>query len=259
MTRSHSQVTLAVWRALLLREAVSRLFGKRAALFWLLLEPVANMAFFVFVYTALRMHHVSGMDTAQWMMSGMLAFFLYKRTASQGQAAIGANLALYTYRQVKPVDAVLVRSFLEGLLMLIITLIVFAGAWLWGIPLQLQDPLMVISAALGLWLLAVGWGLTVSVVTELVPELGNILNMLMAPLMLISGVVFPLSAIPYPWREWIMLNPIAHGIEGVRIGIAPMYHAVPELNLLYLHGFTLTLLLLGLALQVRFQRRLVAL
>jgi capsular polysaccharide transport system permease protein len=50
MTRSNWQVTVAVWRALLLREAVSRLFGRRAALFWLLLEPVAHMAFFVFVF-----------------------------------------------------------------------------------------------------------------------------------------------------------------------------------------------------------------
>jgi len=259
MTRSNWQVTVAVWRALLLREAVSRLFGRRAALLWLLLEPVAHMAFFVLVFTVLRMRHVGGMDTALWVVSGMLAFFLFRRTASQGQAAVGANLALYTYRQVKPVDSVLVRSFLEGLLMLIVAAIVFTGAWLWGIALQLHSPLMVAAAVLGLWLLAVGWGLAASVATEMVPELGNILGMLMTPLMLVSGVIFPLSAIPYPWREWIMLNPIAHGIEGVRAGIAPYYHAVPELNLTYLYGFTLVLLFLGLALQVRFQRRLVAL
>ncbi len=259
MTRPPWQVTLAVWRALLLREAVSRLFGRRAALFWLLLEPVAHMAFFVFIFTVLRMRHVGGMDTALWIITGMLAFFLFRRTAIQGQAAVGANQALYAYRQVKPVDSVLVRGLLEGLLMFIVAAIVLTGAGLWGIPLQLHAPLTVASALVGLWGLGMAWGLATSVAAELVPELGNILGMLMMPLMLISGVIFPLSAIPYPWREWIMFNPIAHGVEGVRAGIAPFYHAVPELSLAYLHGFTLVVLFLGLALHVRFQRRLVAL
>jgi capsular polysaccharide transport system permease protein len=79
------------------------------------------------------------------------------------------------------------------------------------------------------------------------------------PLMLISGVIFPLSAIPYPWREWLMWNPVAHGIEGVRAGISPYYHHVPELNLNYLLGFALVLVFLGLVLQRRFRSRLVSL
>lgn len=257
--RSNWQVTWAVWRALLLREAVSRLFGRRAALFWLLLEPMAHIAFFVFIFTVLRMRHVGGMDTALWLIVGFLAFFLFRRTAIQGQGAVGANRALYTYRQVKPVDGVLVRSLLEGLLMLLVGTLVLAGAGLWGVPLQLHDPLTVASALLGLWLLGVAWGLMASVAVELVPELGNLLSMLMMPLMILSGVIFPLSAIPPPWREWVMLNPIAHGIEGVRAGIAPYYHAVPELNLAYLHGYTLVALFLGLALQIRYQRKLLAL
>lgn len=257
--RTNWQVTWAVWRALLLREAVSRLFGKRAAFFWLLLEPLAYLAFLSFIYTVLRTRHIGGMDTVLWLISGLLAFFLFRRAAIQGQGAVGVNRALYSYRQVKPVDTVLVRCFLEGLLMLLIGSIVVVGAGLWGVNLQMHDPLAVISALLGLWLLGLAWGLVASVAVELIPELGNILRMFMLPLKILSGVIFPLSAIPQQWREWVMLNPLAHGIEGVRAGIAPYYYAVPELNLAYMHGFTLVALFLGLALQIRFKQKLLSL
>lgn len=259
MNRSPLQVTLSVWHALLLREAVARMFGKRAAAAWLLLEPVAGIAFMLLVFTVLRTRFIGGMDTALWLSSGLLAFYLFRRTANQGASAVGANLALYTYRQVKPVDTVLSRCVLEGLLMLLIASLVFAGLALAGVPLQLHDPLLVMVSLTGLWLLGLGWGLAVSVATELVPETGNLLSLLLMPLMLISGAIFPLAAIPYPWREWLMWNPVAHGIEGVRAGISPYYHHVPELSMNYLLGCTLVLVFLGLVLQRRFRSRLVSL
>lgn len=259
MKRSPWRITLSVWHALLLREAVARMFGRRAAVVWLFLEPVASIAFLLLIFTVLRTRFVGGMDTLLWLSSGLLAFYLFRRTANQGASAVGANLALYTYRQVKPVDTVLTRCVLEGVLMLVIATLVFSALALLGVPLQLHDPLQVMVSLLGLWLLGVGWGLAVSVATELVPEVGNLLNLLMMPLMLISGAIFPLSAIPYPWREWLMFNPVAHGIEGVRAGISAYYHHVPELSLSYLLGFALVLVFLGLVLQRRFRSRLVSL
>ncbi len=259
LSRSSWRITLAVWHALLLREAVARLFGKRMALLWLLLEPTAHIGFMAFIYTALRTRVIGGMDTVIWLASGLLAFFLFRRTANQGAAAVGANQPLYTYRQVLPVDTVLVRSVLEALLMGLVGAVIVAALVVLGKTTPLHDPLEVALSLLGLWLLALGWGLAASVATELVPELGNVLGMLMMPLMLISGVVFPLSAVPYPWREWLLYNPVAHGIEGVRAGLSPYYHHVPELDLGYLFGFSLVLIFLGLALQVRFRSRLVAL
>lgn len=258
MKRSPWQITVSVWHALLLREAVARMFGRRAAAAWLFLEPVAGIAFMLLIFTVLRARFVGGMNTLLWLSAGLLAFYLFRRTANQGASAVGANLALYTYRQVKPVDTVLTRCVLEGVLMLVIAALVFSVLALLGVPLQLHDPLQVIVSLLGLWLLGMGWGLAASVAAELVPELGNLLSLLLMPLMLISGAVFPLSAIPYPWREWLMLNPVAHGIEGARAGISPYYHHVPELSLNYLLGFALALVFLGLVLQRRFRSRLVS-
>lgn len=235
------------------------MFGRRAAALWLFLEPVASIAFVLLIYSVLRTRFIGGMDTLLWLSSGLLSFYLFRRTANQGAAAVGANRALYTYRQVKPADTVLSRCVLEGILMLVVAALVFAGLALLDVPLQLDDPLEVGAAMLGLWLLGVGWGLAVSVASELVPELGNLLKLLMMPIMLISGAILPLSSVPYPWREWLMYNPVAHGLEGVRAGISPYYHHVPELDVSYLLGCALVLVFLGLVLQRRFRSRLVSL
>ena len=257
-TRSPLQVTLAVWHALLLRESLSRLFHRRAAWAWLLLEPIAHVLFLVVVFSVIRITHIGGIETALWLIVGMLAYFMFNRTAIQCGQAVRANGALFTYRQVKPVDTVLVRSMLEGVLMIAVCLVLLTGAGLWGLHVIPHDPLGVFLAFLGLWLLGVGFGLVTSVLTNLVEELDKIVGIAMLPMYMASGTMVPLAAIPSPYREWLMLNPVAHGLEAARLGFAPYYHAVPELSVSYLYGFALTLLFAGLALHTRFQQRLIS-
>jgi capsular polysaccharide transport system permease protein len=170
--------------------------------------------------------------------------------------ALGANKALFAYRQVKPVDTTLVRGGLEGFLMTVIAGVQLAGAALLGHRVVPDDPLQVIEAFFSLWLLGVGFGLTASVVTELVPEAGRVIKLVMMPLYLVSGVMFPIAVVPPPYRDWLMLNPIAHGLEAARAGFASHYHMIPGASLSYLHGFALTTVFVGLALHRRFALRL---
>lgn len=254
--RSSSVITLSVWKALFLREALSRIFAGRAAWFWLLAEPVFHVAYLIFIFTVIRVRSVGGIDTAIWIIAGLLAFFMFRRTGTQVMNAVGANQALFAYRQVKPVDTVLVRGGLEGFLMIIITSILLTGAALFGHSVVPADPLAVLEAFFGLWLLGLGFGLVTSVVSELVPELGRVIMLVMKPLYLISGVMLPLSAVPQPYRDWLLLNPVAHGLEAARLGFAPYYHAVPELSIAYIYDVALVSIFLGLALQRRFAVRL---
>jgi capsular polysaccharide transport system permease protein len=255
--RTSLAITLSVWKALFLREALSRLFSGRATWFWLLAEPVFHVTYMLVIFTIIRVRTVGGIDTTLWLMTGMLAFFMFRRTGTQVMNAISANQALFTYRQVKPVDTLLVRGGLEGLLMIVVASILLAGAALFGHSVAPADPLAVIEAFLGLWLVGMGFGLVTSVASELVPELGRVINFVMMPLYMVSGVIFPLSAVPQPYRDWLMLNPVAHGLEAARLGFAPYYHAVPELSIAYIYGFALVSIFLGLALHRRFALRLV--
>ena len=250
-------ITLSVWRALFLREALARLFAGRATWFWLVADPVFNVAYLAFIYTVIRVRTVGGIDTVMWLMVGMLGFFMFRRTGTQVQNAISANQPLFTYRQVLPVDTALVRAGLEASLMVVVASVLLTGAAILGHSVVPADPLAVFEAFFGLWMVGLGFGLVTSVAIELVSELGKVLKLLMMPLYILSGVILPLSAVPPPYRGWLMLNPVAHGLEAARLGFAPYYHAVPELSVAYLYAFGLVSIFFGLALHRRFATKLV--
>ena len=171
LSRPGLSVLRSTWKALFLRETVNRLSAGRAAWVWLLVEPMVHVFFMLAMFTLVRVTAVGGIDVTVWLTIGMLSFFLFRRTANQCANAIGANRALFTYRQVKPVDTVLVRAATEGFLMLlVITLAVIVLALL-GHRVAPADPLELIGALLGLWLVGLGYGLIASVGVELIPEL----------------------------------------------------------------------------------------
>ncbi|KAF7598828.1 MAG: ABC transporter [Candidatus Dactylopiibacterium carminicum] len=246
------RVTLSVWYALLLRESLTRLFSRRAAWAWLMAEPLFHIAYMLAIFTGIRAYKMGGVDVAIWLITGMCAFFMFRRVASQGQNAISANQALFSYRQVLPVDTVIVRALLEGVLMLLVTCVLLAGAALFGHDVVPDEPLLVIGAAFGLWLIGLGWGLITSVLCGLVAEVGNLIGFLM----LLSGAIMPINSIPQPYRDYLILNPLVHGIDAVRLGFAPYYHAIPELSLPLLYAWALGMLALGLILQVHYRERL---
>lgn len=257
-SRTSASITLSVWKALFLREALSRLFASRGAWFWLFAEPVFHVAYLTFIFTVIRLRTIGGIDTTLWVIVGMLAFFVFRRTGTQVLNAINANQALFSYRQVKPVDTAVVRGALEGLLMIIVASILLLGAALLGHSVMPADPLSVMAALFGLWLVGMGFGLVTSVLAELIPEASQLIKLVMMPLYILSGVIFPISAIPPPYRAWLMLNPVAHGVEAARLGFAPYYHAVSGLSIGYIYSFSLVSIFLGLALHRRFAAKLVA-
>lgn len=250
--RNSLVVTFSVWKALLLREALARLFSGRASWFWLIAEPILHMAIFGFMYAGIRQRTIGGIDTLIWLVLGLNGFFLFRRTASQMAGAIDSNRALFSYRQVKPTDTVLMRGALEGILMVMVITIVLAGLALLGHDIIPTDPLRVLGALFGLWLLGVSLGLIISVLSELAPEFRQIINMAMMPLYFISGVLFPIASIPEPYRDWLLLNPVAHGLEEARSGFAPYYHAVQGASITYVYEFSLISIFIGLLLHRRF-------
>jgi capsular polysaccharide transport system permease protein len=256
LSRKSLSISLAVWKALFLREAISRVTSSRAAWAWMLVEPIVHMGFMLLLYTMVRMRVVAGADTVVWLLVGLTTFFTARNIYQRGMGAISANQALFGYRQVLPVDTVLVRAALETFLGLIIACALIAIVALFGFDVLPRDPLLVLASYVGVLLCALGLGLILSVAAQMISELGNVADMLFTPLYFLSGVIFPLTAIPPRYREWVFYNPFAHGLELLRNGFFPLYHAAPEANLTYLYLFALTSIFLGLALQVRFALQL---
>lgn len=112
--RSSLAVTLSVWRALMLREALSRLFATRISWAWLLFEPVFHVAYLLLLYGAAHVHSIGNLDTPIWIMVGIQAYFLFRKTADQVAGAAADNGALFAYRQVRPIDTLIARAARRG-------------------------------------------------------------------------------------------------------------------------------------------------
>jgi capsular polysaccharide transport system permease protein len=252
-------VTTSVWKALFLRETLARVSAGRAAWLWLLIEPLAHVVFLMVLFSTLRSRAVAGTDFAQFLALGVLGFFVFRNTAQRSMDAIEANAALFAYRQVKPVDTVAVRCAIEGILQTVTALVLLGGVALFAPPVRIGDPLGVIVAFTGLWAFGTGIGLVLSVANELVPELARLARLMFTPLYFASGVMFSPHILPAQAQRWLLYNPITHGLESMRVAFFPGYVSVPTVNPGYLYGSAMLLILFGLALHLRFARRLVAL
>jgi capsular polysaccharide transport system permease protein len=255
--RSATSVTLAVWRALFLREALTRLSAGRFAWVWLFLEPVAQVALLMVVFTIVRGKSLPFFDFAVFLAIGVLGFGMFSNVALRSMEAISANMALFAYRQVKPVDAVLIRAILEGVLQLLVSVILLSGAAFIGLRITRIDVMQILTVVLAMWGFGAGFALLLSVPARLVPEVAKIVRMLFAPLHLISGIFFSPFMVPAELRQWLLLNPIMQGIELLRTAFLAGYPLVPDADIGYLSTFAVSSIFFGLALQIRFARRLI--
>ncbi|MFH7566172.1 ABC transporter permease [Oceanimonas smirnovii] len=259
-SRTPWQVTRSVWFAMFMREAVSRTMADRMGWFWMIFEPMVVIAIIVIMRSFISGGHrlITGADFIPWMIVGMMGFFLVREGMSRSQGAIKSILSLFAYRQVQPSDPVFVQTWLDGLLRTVVFMLFIAAAMLLEQKIFPDNIVHAVFGWVSLWLLALGLALVVSVSATLVPEIGKVIKMLSLPLMIISGTIFPLNVLPHHLLEYIMLNPIAHGLEFIRAGFFENYRVTHGTSLMYLWMWILSLNALGLIMHIRYKERLKA-
>jgi capsular polysaccharide transport system permease protein len=258
-SRGPWRVTCSVWYAMFMREAVTRTMADRMGWFWMIFEPAAFIAIMVGIRSFIRGDRlIVNAEFIPWMIAGMMGFFLVREGMLRGMGAIEGNSALFAYRQVQPVDPVIVRVFLEGMLRSFIFLLFIAGGLMLGLDIYPDNAIRAMLAWLSLWSLGLALGLLTSVLATLVPEIGRIIRMLSLPLLILSGVIFPLNRLPHWLLEYLMLNPIPHGLETLRLGFFENYQVIHGTSMLYFWLVTLSLTALGLLMHLRFVDRLKA-
>lgn len=257
--RTPWQVTRSVWHALFMREVLARTTADRMAWFWMIAEPVAMVVVMVGIRAVVASgHKIGGADFIPWFISGLLGFYLFRENMMRSLGAVNASKALFAYRQVKPIDPVLIRCYLEGMLKSFIFLMFILVCALLGFDLVPDEPLNALSIWLSIWVLGIGTGLTFSALSTLIPEIGRVIHILSLPLLILSGAMIPLNFLPYNLQQLLLLNPIVHGIESLRLAFFSSYRSLDEISMLYLWGWALGLIALGLMLHLKFEARLKA-
>jgi capsular polysaccharide transport system permease protein len=125
---------------------------------------------------------------------------------------------------VKPLDIFFARFIYELITTLFsFTLFCVIGMWM-GMRLSLASLDLLLACMIVTWLLGCGMGLIFGVAAAHVKEVEKIASVLTSPLMFISAVFFPISAMPMFAQKLLLMNPLVHTIELSRHALFPFYH-----------------------------------
>lgn len=250
---------MSVWWALFVRELLQRTMADRFGWFWLLAQPILIVIVFVAIRAVIlggAARTIAGAEFIPWLVAGLLGFQMFREVVMRSLNAVEQNRKLFSYRQVKPIDPVLVRCYIEGNLNSFILVLFITASLLFEFSLLPHDPVGALMVWFALWVVGTGTGLIVSTLSVLFPEVRKIMPLIMTPLFLTSGVIFPLNFLPAQYLGWLLWNPLVHGIELTRVYFFASYQPVAGVSGTYLAMWACTLLALGLLLHLRYDQRL---
>jgi capsular polysaccharide transport system permease protein len=161
--RGSLEVFSAVLYALFLREVNTRFSSGTLGYFWVIFEPLMQIAIFVTVKLAL-FGSASNMDYATFITVGFIAFNLFRHIIDRSMSAFNSNRGLYAYKQVKPIDGLIARVLVEILISAIIALIFLFVALYMGRDICVEDLGMVLFGFIWLIVFAFGFGLFIAVI-----------------------------------------------------------------------------------------------
>ena len=255
--RGGLKVMYASIRALLLRELQTRFGQYRLGYLWVFLEPLLTIGIMVILFGTVMQRTLPGMDYTVFLINGIIPFFMFRTGVTLGISATESNRGLFSYRPVKPIDALLARNILEFLLKFT-AYIAFTAAFVWfGYHISFEQ----IPQLLGYWTLLFIFMLACSlifiVIGDFSKEVGKFLSVFFLILYFLSGILYSIHIIPVQYREYLLYNPLIHIFELMRHAVVPTYNLVPGISLSYFVIWMILSLFIGLLLYTRFERRMV--
>jgi capsular polysaccharide transport system permease protein len=225
---------LRVVSALARREMHLRAAKGTFGLIGVFIEPLALIGTFLALRILLRSAgDGTYMNLVLWLALGFVPFFMFADIAIKAIGGVEKSSELYFYRRLRPLDSLMGNALLLAQIFgLLLLLFVLATAlWEWRFPVA--DLGRAIFIFIGIALLGFGIGLATLVIGHRLPILAWMMKMFLRRILLwTSCIFFPISIIPDVFRPWILWNPIAHGVELLRISVNPSYPA-PGVSALY--------------------------
>ncbi|MFB9213680.1 ABC transporter permease [Vibrio sinaloensis] len=249
MTKAIKRTRFEVWKnvifALFLREIKSR-FNDKIGLAWTVIQPIM----FIIILSLMRGRLDGGVThsipTFVFMFFGMSTVLLFMSTMNAVYNSIKKNKALFAFRQVTPIAAVISSAFFEMIAYIFIYIIMYMIMYFLKIEIVLFNFLLLLLCVVSTWLIAISVGLIFALIRSFIPEFDKVKAVIMRPMLFISGVFFSLQDLPRSTWKYFDWNPVLHAIELIRQAAYPSFGAI-GVSLGYLLFLTLTLVCFALA------------
>jgi len=255
--RTSLEIFNSVVMALFLREVQTRFGTKKMGYFWAIFDAMFMVLIFAGLKTVLSSKSMPGVDYPVFLATGFLAYFLFQHIVKNSMGAFSANQALFAYKQVKPFDTIVTRVFIEILVSSVATLVFIAIGLYFDFDIAVKDFDMVMLAVIWLCLFGFGLGLMFAVLAYFYETFGKVVNVIMAPLLWISALMYTVDSLPPVLRELILYNPLVHFIEMIH---GFYFHALDTryVDYEYMLYWTIVPLFLGLFFYVRAEKRILS-
>jgi len=212
-SRTSWQIMCETVHALLMREIKSRFGANRLGYFWAIAEPVAQAAVLATLFTLIGRNSLSGIPVALFMITGILPYKVFLKLLLQLSAAVNANKALLTYRQVSAIDPIIARIIIEVTTFIMAYLVIISiMGWL-DFEVIPANILALLMASALLVVFGIGIGLMLCVAMSYWQDTSKIVTMCMRPMFFISGIFFTATMIPQQYWYLFTWNPIFHALE----------------------------------------------
>ena len=224
--RSRPTILRDVLRALFLREVRNRYGAYRFGYFWAVAQPIILVMALQLVHVLLKRRGdglIYGVDGMYFFLLGVLPWFMFANGYHQCMGAIRQNRGMYTYRQVQPIDIIIIRCTLTFVIQTI-ALVVIVTAFHWsGRPISLAEPAAFVAMLTLLYLFTMSIGLIADVFVTRNEDVRNFLIPVDRVLLFISGVFFTLDAMPRELHPYLLWNPLLHAFELGRAAMLEQY------------------------------------
>lgn len=254
--RQHRRfATFRTITALMLRE-MSTSHGKAAGgYFWSIAEPVGGIILLTIIFSVGFRHPPLGTNFAIFYATGIIPFMGYLELSNKVAGSISYSQAFLGYPAVTFMDALLARIMFNAATHIFVAAIIFTVI-VGFMETRTHPEIVGIAIAMVMMIVfASGVGTMNCFLFSAFPWWKSAWSILMRPLFLVSCIFFVFDTIPLPYRDWLWWNPLVHVVGQMRSSFYPSYRA-DYVSHLYVFGLSLALLVVGLALLIRFHRDL---
>lgn len=226
----------------------ARVARSRLGVMWVVISPLAQVAIFAFVLSAIMTQRLPGIDSpfaySIYLLAGFLAWTLFVEIVNRCLTIFIDN-ANALKKIVFPRIALPLIAAGAALVNNMIFLAALCGAYLLlghnPLPGLVWYPVLALVTAA----LALGLGLTLGVLNVFMRDIGQLVQILLQLGFWLTPIVYMPTILPELYRDWIKINPMFWVVDGYHRSFA-FLEAPQPLVLIGLSGLALGLMALAL-------------
>ena len=215
--RRSAEIQSSVLLGLLVREYNLKIGDSRIGWFWIITEPVAQVAVLSAIWFVIRVESMLFIPIALFITTGLIPFTFFRECVSYVPRIVSQSTPLFDFRQVKPFDAMLARFILNAVLTSSAALLfLLALWWFFGYEIMPARPVALIGTVALLAIGAFGLSLLLGVFGTLYDWVRRGADYATRPLFFLSGIFYAYQQLPHLAQDIMKWNPLIQYITMIR-------------------------------------------